>query len=113
MSDPQARALVALPGWTWAQGLPWIRYRASPMEHIRGYARLFGEPYPGAVIDLDHPSACGHLWAMLGPGWIATTTDTDLAVVYSGSMLAEHDGPNLGRACAAALIARGYCGSKP
>jgi hypothetical protein len=125
----KARALVALPGWTWAEGMRSV-WEQLP-EH-GGHRMTFGvlsatelhdnpffQPHVGRWScvgpDIDHPSNWGHLWAMLGPGWQARSYGDSVCVEQTtgGIRRTISIGANLGRALAAAIITRGWCGPNP
>ena len=137
-----ARELVALPGWQWMPGMLAVSLSPGPGQRLSdaGWTGTWSQrcrdavppPVPewisqpedaawypaepgGWWPDLDDPATGGVLLDLLGPGWSAHRSSTAWTVRGPGprgySYAASE--PTLGRACARALVARGWVVHRP
>ena len=130
-----ARALVALPGWTWGAGMlaccqtpghgrtiddpvsAWtgihrMRCREATPPMVEGWKALPGdhEVYPqtgGWWPDLLDASTGGILLDRLGPDYGVERYGADSWCVFSAELDEDAHGPSLASACARAMVARG------
>ena len=107
-----ARAIVALPGWTWEAGVVALGSGRVVAMFSDGSAFIGGRKIPPEEMAIYHPDLLdaatgGVLLDRLGPDYGVERYSADQWCVFSAELDGDAQGPSLASACARAMVARG------